>query len=153
MKTCVRYSTLVSLLIVTVSAQAKIITVNTEDNKNSHAGITNLVTAINLLADGDTIAFNIPNTTTNNHYLATPNTGYPVITNNNVTIDGYTQPGSSPNTNTILAANNAKIRIVLDSTSGYGTSDPGLGFAASEIATLFVAGTNCHIRGICFLGS
>src|SRR5437879_10642816 len=62
MKTCLRSSTLVSFLIVAVSAQAKIITVNTEDNKNFHAGITNLVTAINLLADGDTIAFNIPNT-------------------------------------------------------------------------------------------
>ena len=153
MKTCLRSSTLVSFLIVAVSAHAKIITVNTEDNKNFHAGITNLVTAINLLADGDTIAFNIPNTTTNNHYLATPNTGYPVLTNNNVTIDGYTEPGSSPNTNTILAANNAKIRIVLDSTTGYGTSDPGLGFGPSEIGTLFVEGTNCHVRGLCLLGT
>src|SRR5437870_4249916 len=157
MKTYFKYSALVSLLIVAVSAHAKIITVNSEDNKNFHAGVTNLVTAIGLLADGDTIAFNIPNTTTNRHYIATPNsgqqTGYPVITNNNVTIDGYTQPGSSPNTNTILAANNAKIRIVLDSTSGAGTSDPSPGFDPSEIATLFVEGTNCHIRGCCFLGS
>src|SRR5881409_2072069 len=153
MKTYIKYSVLVSLLILAVSAHAKIITVNTENNKNFHAGVTNLVTAIGLLADGDTIAFNIPNTTTTNHYLLTPNVGYPVITNNNVTIDGYTQPLSSPNTNTILAANNAKIRIVLDSTSGYGTSDPGPGFDPSEIATLFVEGTNCHIRGCCFLGS
>ncbi len=153
MKTHIKSSVLASVLIVALSAHAKVITVNTENNKNFHAGITNLVTAINLLADGDTIVFNIPNTTTNNHYLATPNTGYPVITNNNVTIDGYTQPGSSPNTNTILAANNAKIRIILDSTSGYGTSDPGPGFGPSEIGTLFIEGTNCHIRGLCMLGS
>jgi hypothetical protein len=155
MQTCLKSSTLVPLflLALAVSADAKIITVNTENNKDFHAGVTNLVRAISLLADGDTIAFNIPNTTTNNHYLATPNTGYSVITNNNVTIDGYTQPGSSPNTNTILAANNAKIRIILDSTSGGGTSDPGPGFAPSEIGTLFVEGTNCHIRGLCLLGT
>src|SRR6266436_4387993 len=116
---------LIGLLAAAQPAPAAVITVN---NKNFHAGITNLVTAISLLHDGDTIAFNIPNTTTTNHYLATPNTGsqigYPVITNHNITIDGYTQPGSSPNTNTILASNNAQIRIVLDSRSGAGTSDP-----------------------------
>src|SRR5438093_1069445 len=102
MKTYLKSSALVTLLMMAVAAQAKIITVNTVNNKDFHAGVTNLVTAINLLADGDTIAFNIPNTTTTNHYLLTPNVGYPVITNNNVTIDGYTQPLSSPNTNTIL---------------------------------------------------
>src|SRR5881296_3934856 len=101
-------------------AHAATITVNTENNKDFHNGITNLVTAINLLHNGDTIAFNIPNTTTNRHYLETPATGgqigYPIITNHNITIDGYTQPGSLPNSNTILASNNAQIRIVLDST-------------------------------------
>src|SRR5438874_4340304 len=157
MKTCIKYSALVSLLISAVPTQAKIITVNTENNKNFHAGITNLVTAINLLADGDTIAFNIPNTPTNNHYLATPNIGYPVITNNNVTIDGYTQPGSSPNTNTILASNNAKIQIVLDSRDGpeqrtrlAPSNSPG--FLDSESAILPVLGAkNFQIRGISFL--
>ena len=45
-------------------APAATITVNSEDNKNFHNGITNPVTAISLLHNGDTIAFNIPNTTT-----------------------------------------------------------------------------------------
>ena len=42
-----------------LSMQAKIITVNTADNTDFSAGKTNLVTAINALADGDTIQFNI----------------------------------------------------------------------------------------------
>src|SRR6266436_9905678 len=75
----------IGLLAAAPHAPAATITVNTEDNKNFHNGITNLVTAINLLHNGDTIAFNIPNTTTNRHYLETPATGgqlgYPVITN------------------------------------------------------------------------
>jgi hypothetical protein len=33
----------------------------------------------------------------------------------NLTIDGYRQPGSSPNTNSILQPNSAKIKVVLDS--------------------------------------
>ena len=38
----------------------KTIVVNTADNTDFSAGKTNLVTAINLLGDGDTINFNIP---------------------------------------------------------------------------------------------
>ena len=42
-----------------------------------------------------------------------------------MTIDGYTQPGASPNTNPILGGNNAQIKIVLDSTGTHsGPSDP-----------------------------
>jgi hypothetical protein len=136
---------------------AAIITVNTESvNGNPHQGATNLAYAISQLHDGDTIQFNIPNTLTNRHYLVSPSpSGYPVITNHNVTIDGYTQPGSSPNTNTILAANNAQIRIVLDARngilSGY-NPDPSGGYGAHELAVLFIQGTNCHIRGLCLLG-
>jgi len=136
---------------------AATITVNTADNTDFSAGKTNLVRAINSLSDGDTIRFNISNTLTNKHYLVTPlrdpNNGYPPITNNNVTIDGYTQPGASPNTNPILAANNAQLRIVLDSRGDAGTVLDINGYGTSESATLFVIhGTNVHIRGLCFLG-
>ena len=138
-------------------SNAAIVTVNTSDNTDFTVGKTNLVRAISLLADGDTIQFNIPNTTTNKHYLVTPprdpDNGYPAVTNNNVTIDGYTQPGSSVNTNPILAANNAQIRIVLDSRADAGTVLDINGYGTSESATLFVVyGTNVHIRGLCFLG-
>src|ERR1017187_5110827 len=74
---------LASCLFLAASAQAKIITVNTEDNANFGAGVTNLVRAISLLADGDTIGFNIPGSGV--HYLLTPLNGYPLITNSSVT--------------------------------------------------------------------
>ncbi len=87
---------------------AAIISVNTEDNTDFSPGKTNLVTAINSLNAGDTINFNIPGS--GPHYLVSPGGGYPMITNkNNITIDGYSQPGSAPNTNSILASNNAQI--------------------------------------------
>src|SRR5256885_13875766 len=82
---------------------AAIITVNTADNTDFSAGKTNLVRAINSLSAGDTIAFNIAGAGV--HYINTPVDGYPLITKHNVTIDGYTQAGASPNTNPIHAAN------------------------------------------------
>src|SRR5207249_1975513 len=147
-------ATALSACVATVHAAT--ITVNTEDNTDFSAGKTNLITAIRSLTDGDTINFSIPNTTTNRHYLVTPplvpNNGYPIVTNNNITIDGYSQPGSSPNTNSVLTPNNARIGIVLDSRNGGATSNESPGFGPDETGVLFVMGTNCHIRGLCILG-
>src|SRR5437016_10159384 len=112
---------LVSCVAVTSITRAAIITVNTEDNTDFSAGKTNLVAAINSLHDGDTISFNVPGTAGQVHYLQTPPNGYPIITNNGVTIDGYSQPGASPNTNPIHTPNNARIKICLDSRNGNGT--------------------------------
>src|SRR5678815_5125657 len=104
-------------LLLCFSASAKIITVNTTNNVSPGPGETNLVQAIAMLADGDAIHFNIPGG--GPFYLQTPplvpDNGYPPITNHNVTIDGYTQPGAVPNSNRILSSNNAQIKIVLDS--------------------------------------
>lgn len=135
------------------------ITVNTTDNEFPFPGETNLVQAISLLADGDTIAFNIPEA--GPHYIVTPATGYPYITNHNVTIDGYTQPGSAANTNTILGSNTAVIKIVLDSTAGGGTAGEFFdgengtpGFSPGSLGILFAKGaTNVHIRGLSFMGN
>ena len=52
------------------------------------------------------------------HYIQTPPDGYPLITKNNITIDGYTQAGAKSNTASIHAANNAVLKIVLTSTNG-----------------------------------
>jgi hypothetical protein len=49
----------------------------------------------NVAADADTIQFNIPGAGV---HTITPLTDFPMITGP-VTIDGYTQPGSSANTN------------------------------------------------------
>jgi len=62
---------------------------------------------------GDTIAFNIPGS--GPHYLKPPPGGFPLVyQKHNLTIDGYTQPGSSVNTKPITETNNAVIKIVLD---------------------------------------
>lgn len=151
MKNRVIYPHVLTLTFLLRVAPAATITVNTADNTDFTAGKTNLVTAINLAASGDMIAFNIPGT--GPHHLITPVGGYPVITNHNLLIDGYTQPGSSPNTNTMLAANNAVLKIVLDSQNGEGTSNAGPGFGAGETGVLFLMGTNWHVRGLCFLGA
>src|SRR5437763_5112555 len=108
---------LTAVITCVTTTRAAIITVNTEDNTDFSAGKTNLVAAINSLHDGDTISFNVPGTAGQVHYLQTPPNGYPIITNNGVTIDGYSQPGASPNTNPIHAPNNARIKICLDSSS------------------------------------
>src|SRR5690242_7621639 len=83
---------------------ARNIVVTTVDNLSTAPGKTNLVQAISQLRDGDTIQFNIPGAPGTVFYLETPPGGYPIITNNNVTIDGYSQPGASPNTNPIHSA-------------------------------------------------
>ncbi|MBI3417304.1 MAG: hypothetical protein HY043_18590, partial [Verrucomicrobia bacterium] len=102
------------------SADGRIITVTTTNNVSPATQETSLLQALSKLADGDTIQFAIPGT--GPYFIPTPTNGYPLITNNNITIDGYSQPGASPNTNSILAPNNARLQIVLDSRSGAGTS-------------------------------
>jgi hypothetical protein len=143
------------LLLWTASAPAKIITVNTADNAASGAGETNLVQALNLLQDGDTIRFSLPGS--GPFYLSTPplrpDNGYPAITNNNIIIDGYSQPGALANSNPILCSNNARIQIVLDSRAGGGHIEDIQGYSTHEAATLMIKGaTNVTLSGLCFLG-
>lgn len=109
--------TLASLVLLSAGlgygARAKDIVVTTTNNEAPGGG-TSLLQAISQLADGDVIKFNIPGD--GPHTIITPLGGYPLITANTVTIDGYSQPGSKPNSNGILGGNNAQIRIILDST-------------------------------------
>lgn len=147
-----------------VSTQAKIIVVNTENNLSPGPNQTNLVQAIGLLRDGDAIVFNIPGATV--HYLNTPPDGYPLITANGITIDGYSQPGAVPNSNPLHAPNNAQLKIVLTSTNGNGLSmqtaitnftgvaNKNLGFGPDELAILgFFRGSNTTVRGLAFLSA
>src|SRR2546423_752926 len=135
--------------------KAAIITVNTPDNAAPGTNETSLVMALNQLNDGDTIQFNIPGS--GPFYIRTPAAGYHYITNNNITIDGYSQPGSAPNTNPILAANNARIQIVLDSRDGPGGTTPlgplpNPGYTDEESAILPLLGAkNFNVRGLSFL--
>lgn len=175
------------------AALAAIITVNTADNTDFGAGKTNLWLAITLAnTNGEptnTIHFNIPGA--GPHYLVTPpfyapggtpalGGGYPIITNHNLTIDGYSQPGASPNTNPILGTNNAVLKIVIDSRAAnytpdvdhplavgaetmnyalitgktYGSVANGgwAGFGAADAAQIGIfAASNITIKGLCFL--
>jgi hypothetical protein len=122
------------------------------------SGPGSLLAALTAVQNGDTIAFNIPGA--GPHYIATPAGGYPYITANNITIDGYTQPGAVPNSNPILAANNAQIKIVLDSRNGntkvmdYAGDTPNddTGYGDGESAILGVlSATNVTIKGLCMI--
>src|SRR5437773_2348830 len=98
---------LLSLCFISLAGRAATIVVNSLDNTTTPPpGETNLYLAISLLQDGDTINFNIAGP--GPHYIEPPNGGFPFISKQNVTIDGYSQPGAVPNTNPILAANNAQ---------------------------------------------
>src|ERR1051325_2684412 len=163
MKELIRLCALTALALSASSMHAAIITVTTTNN-TAVTGQTNLTQAIQLLQDGDTINFNIPGASGQVQYLPTPNGGYPIITNNKVTVDGYSQPGASPNTNSLHAPNNARIKICLDSRNGYGTSMGQItnligvasrpGYGEDEWAVLGVfGGTNVHIRGLAILSS
>lgn len=139
----------------TLSAQT-IKTVTTANNANPPAGSTSLLQAMTGLQNGDTIRFNIPGN--GPHVIATPAGGYPLITADNVTIDGYSQPGSTANTNPILAANNAKIGIVLDSRNGnvkvldFDPEVSSSGYGDTEAAVIGIYGaTNVTVSGVSIL--
>jgi hypothetical protein len=142
--------------LVAASAQAAVFTVTTTNSDTPPAGALSLSQAIQSLSDGDSIAFDLPGT--GPFYLPTPTNGYPWITNNNITVNGYTQPGASPNTNTILAHNNAKLMVVLDSRNGnvtamdYDLNNPNTGFGTTEFAILGIfRGSNVVVRGLSLL--
>ena len=123
-------------------------------------GPGSLTAAINALNDGDRITFNIAPAAGEVHYIQTPPDGYPLITKNDITIDGYTQGGASPNTASIHAANNAALKIVLTSTNGNALSmdtacatswgaGADWGYGDSEQAILgFFHATNATVRGL-----
>src|SRR5438270_8259316 len=92
------------LIVLSRIAHAAIITVTTTNNVSPLPGEVSLKQAIAGLHDGDTIRFNISGV--GPYYIQTPTDGYALITNNNVTIDGYSQTNSMPHTTPILARNN-----------------------------------------------
>ena len=97
------------LLTGTASHAATFTVINTND---SGAGsLRDALIAANTTPGANTIAFNIPGT---NVQTIAPLTALPTITNT-LTIDGYTQPGSQPNT--LTNGNNAMLLIRLDGRS------------------------------------
>src|SRR5437867_13052365 len=89
-----------ALCLIAPSTRAAVIAVTTTDNASGPGdGQTSLIEALQTAGDGDTIQFNVPGP--GPHVIQTPLGGYPLIMANNLTIDGYSQPGSAPNTNPI----------------------------------------------------
>lgn len=141
---------------VVAAPAGRVVTVTTADNANPPTGSVSLLQAITDLQEGDTIRFNIPGN--GPHFIETPVGGYPLITANNVTIDGYSQPGASANSNPILSSNNAQIRIVLDSRNGnvrVMDFDPDVsssGYGDTEAAVIGIYGaTNVTLSGVSIL--
>ncbi|MEO6064398.1 MAG: hypothetical protein ABIP49_01275, partial [Lysobacterales bacterium] len=86
------------------------------------------VAATNSLAGADTIQFNIPNCPAGLCTITWTTTAGLAITDQ-VTIDGYTQPGAMPNTNTPAQGGlNGILRIELD---GAGQNTTGIGVTSS----------------------
>lgn len=101
------------------------VVVDTADNASPAGdGKTSLKEALTGLQANDVIKFNIPGA--GPHVIKTPMGGYPLITAPGVVIDGYSQPGSSPNTLPVAEGNNAVLKIVLDSTSDASEGTAGL---------------------------
>lgn len=154
------------LVLAVTFAGAAPITVTTADNSSLPGdGVNSLDEALRAATDGDLIRFNIPGP--GPHYIKTPIGGYPLITAHNLTIDGYSQPGSRPNTNSILGGNGAQIQIVLDSTGDEwlpnDPQDPGSiarrstrilhsGYGDTENGIFAVFGAdNLVVRGLSFI--
>src|SRR5205823_7432572 len=89
-------------------------------------------------ANPDQIQFNIPSTdpgyqSSTGAFFIKPLSALPVI-GDTVTLDGYTQPGASPNT--LAIGDNAILKIVLD------------GSLAGSVDGLVIGGRNSTVRGL-----
>lgn len=99
--------------------ESTIYTVNSTDDiddgtcNTTHCSLREAINAANSLTGTDTIAFNIPGA---GSHTIQPTSELPTITDP-VIIDGYTQPGASPNTNPISLGSNTILKIELDGTN------------------------------------
>ncbi len=154
----------VCLLVLPGTAAAALFTViNTNDS--GPGSLRQAILDANATAGADTIAFNIPGSGV---HTITPLSALPALTDDaGVTIDGYTQPGSSPNT--LSVGDNAVLAIELDGTQlppyahgltlqsssnlVRGIVINGFGMLGSGGGGIFVqTGSNNVVAG-CFLGT
>lgn len=140
------------------SALAATFTV-TITNDSGPGSLRQAILDANANPGADTIAFNIPGPGVR---TISPLTPLPSLTDDaGVTIDGYTQPGSSPNT--LAAGDNAVLLIALDGSAGFGQGT-GLTVASSanairglivgqfDTGILIYAGSGNSVTG-CFIGT
>ncbi len=114
-------------------------TVNTTDDVDdgacdaNHCSLREAITAANASASRDKIAFHIPG---RGPHTIQPTSALPTITDS-VIIDGYTQPGARPNSNTRRFGSNAVLKIELDGTK-----------AGTEVNGLLITAGSSTVRGL-----
>lgn len=151
----------IALLASVSSASAATFTV-TNTNDSGPGSLRDAITQANAAAGADTIAFNISGAGCDGAGVCTitPASLLPAISDT-VLIDGYTQPGASPNTNA-TGAINAVLKIVLAGPNGAGGGGISIGGANSTVRGLVINGgfvygvwvtaASVAVRG-CFIGT
>ncbi len=146
---------------VTAAARAATFTV-TNTNDSGAGSLRDAITQANTAAGADTIAFNVSGAGCSGSGVCTitPASLLPFITTP-ITIDGYTQPGASPNTNA-QGPLNTVLKIVISAAtlgpneafdiSGAGSVLRGLVLSGQFQNTIRIGAANVAIRG-CFLGT
>ncbi len=128
--------------------------VNSSDDVNdgacdaTHCSLREAINAANANAGTDTIAFDIPGA---GPHTIQPASALPTITDP-VIIDGYTQPGASPNTNGLELGSNAVLKIELDG-SNAGAFQDGLTIIAGGSTVRGLAINRFDANGILLLTS
>ena len=103
--------------------EASILWVNSNDDVDdtvcdaTHCSLREAINASNAIPNTDTIAFHIPGA---GPHTIQPTSALPTITDP-VIIDGYTQPGASPNTNPVGQGLNTVLKIEPDGTNAGGS--------------------------------
>jgi hypothetical protein len=145
------------------AAGARAATFTVTNTNDSGAGsLRQAIIDANTAAGADTIAFNVSGAGCDGSGVCTivPASLLPFVTTP-ITIDGYTQPGASPNTNA-QGALNTVLKIVVSAAtlgpneafdiSGAGTVLRGLVLSGQFQNTVRIAAANVAIRG-CFFGT
>lgn len=144
-------------LFLATSASGATFTV-TNTNDSGAGSLRQAILDANSNAGSDTIAFNVSGAGCSGGVCTiTPASFLPFATDT-VTIDGYTQPGSSPNTNP-TGAINAVLKVVIDAGPGGGGFGLVLSSANSIVRGLVINGgfvslraAGVSVRG-CFIGT
>jgi CSLREA domain-containing protein len=111
-----------------------------------HCSLREAILAANSNPGPDLIHFNIPGSGPHTILISGP---LPTITDA-VTIDGYTQPGATPNSNPAPQGLNAQLKIVIRRSGG---SASGLTISASNVVVRGVVINNFNRNGILITGS
>lgn len=124
-------------------------------NDSGAGSLRQAIIGANAASGADVIAFSMPGT---GLHTITPLTALPMITDS-VTVDGYTQPGSSPNT--LAAGSNAALRVELRGGASFSpvlrigsNSSIVRGLVINHVVStaLEISGTNNRVEGV-FIGT